>query len=106
MVSQSHDRVGVVGCRSRRRHAQLLGVVPPLLLRPDRVGARTFGLKRRHGPALPVAEHAVGLPVVWQRVFEQELDPSVRFQPASWSSASILIRAKASVVLLILLSRG
>ena len=31
-----------------------------------------LGLKRRHGPALPVAEHVVSLRAVGQRVFEQD----------------------------------
>ena len=53
------------------RHAELFGVVPALVLRRDRIGARPLGLQRRHGAALTVAEHIVGLRAVRKRVFEQ-----------------------------------
>ena len=46
------------------RYAELFGVVLPLTLRPDRLGARPLGFQRRHGPALPVAEYVVGLRAV------------------------------------------
>ena len=43
-----------------------------LVLRHDRIEARPLGLQYRHGPALPVAEHVIGLRAVGQRVLEQD----------------------------------
>ena len=54
------------------RHVELFGVVPPLVLRRNGIGARSLGFERRHGPALPVAEHVVCLRSVRQRVLEKD----------------------------------
>ena len=57
------------------RHAELFGVVLPLVLCRHRIGARALGFQRRHRPALPVAEHIVGLRSVGKRVLEQDARP-------------------------------
>ena len=58
--------------QEHERHAELCGVVPTLILRRNGIDARPLGFQHRHGPALPVAEHVVGLRAVGQHVLEQD----------------------------------
>ncbi len=53
-------------------YAELLGIVPTLVLGPDRIDGRSLCLKCRHGATLAVAEHIVGPGSVRQNVLEQD----------------------------------
>ncbi len=78
------------------RHAQLEGIVAPLVLRQDRVDACALGFERRQRPALTVAQHVVGQRAVGEQVFEQDAR-AVGDIPAGIPEQRVDLRARESL---------